>query len=283
MRWILRIAGGLTLLLVLIVVGVAVYLDEVIGSAIERGGSHALGVPTHLSRAVLRPITGSLTLHGLTIANPPGFDAEHFIRLGEGFLALDPATLLEPTLEVHSLRLSDVELSLEKSGSGTNYEVILANMASPDAAAPDAEAEEVSDESGGGPALIIRELLIEDVLAHYDVAGGLASVDVTIPEIRLTDIGGEGNPVTTSELTEIVVRALLASVARYGVNLPADLAKGLGTGLASLGAAGFEFSGTVGTTVVDGGSSLVGATADGAGKAIDAIGGLFGGGDDEAE
>jgi hypothetical protein len=292
MRWVLRIAGGLVLVLVLIVVGLAVYLDEVIGDAIERGGSYALGVPTRVGRAVLRPLSGSLSLSELSIANPPGFDAEHFIRLGEGFLLLDRESLGGPTLEVHSLRLADVELALEKSGKGTNYDVILANMASPEDSAEGAQGEEVPEESGGGPALIIRELVIEDVLAHYDVAGGLGSVDVTIPEIRLTEIGGKDDPVTTAELTNIVVRALLASVARYGVNLPADLVKGLGSGLASLGSAGFEFTGTVGTTVVQGGSSLAGATADGAGsaaqaigagaeKAVDAIGGLFGGGDDE--
>jgi hypothetical protein len=290
MRWILRIAGGLVLVLILIVVGLAVYLDEVIGDAIERGGSYALGVPTQVGRVVLRPLSGTLSISGLSIANPPGFDAENFIRLGEGFVSLDRETLGEPTLEIHSLHLDNVELALEKSGKGTNYDVILANMASPENG-PEADApEEVSD----GPALIIRELLIENVLAHYDVVGGLGSVDVTIPEIRLTDIGGKDEPVSTAELTDIIVRALLASVARYGVNLPADLVKGLGSGLASLGSAGYEFTGTVGSTVIEGGSSLAGATADGAGsaagavgagaeKAVNAIGGLFGGGDDGNE
>jgi len=299
MRWILRIVGGLVLLLVVVVVGIGFYLNEVIGGAIERGGTYALGVPTRVSTVLLRPVAGTLRIGNLRIANPPGFDADDFLRIGEGSLALDPASLRQPTIEVRSLRFADVELALEKSKGGTNYGAILANMKRSDDAGGAPSAGKPDSEAGGGPSLIVRELLIENVLAHYDVAGGLGSVEVTIPEVRLTDIGGKKDPVSTAELTHMVVRALLASVARYGVNLPVDLVKGLGSGLGRLGSAGFELSGKVGSTVVEGGASLAGAGAKGAetavkgagsaakavtseaGKAVGAIGGLFGGGDEE--
>jgi hypothetical protein len=282
MRWIIRIVAGLLAVLIVVIGGVAFYLNEVIQTAIERGGSHALGVPTGIDSVSLRPIMGSLRLGGLTIANPPGFKAENFIRLGEGSLELDTATLRQPTIEIHELRLADVELALEKSAQGTNYDVILKNMKKSDAAA-----EDTGDGGDSGTALIIHELLIQDVLAHYDVAGGLGSVDVTIPEVRLTELGGKDDPVTMSELSQIIVQALLASVARYGVDLPADLARGLTTGLSSLGTAGYELTGKVGSTVSETGAALGRTTTDtargaadavgkSAGKAVESLGGLLG-------
>ena len=60
------------------------YIDSIAKQAVERGGTYALGVNTTLRKADVEVFSGAVTLNGLRVANPEGFAADHFLRLGEG-------------------------------------------------------------------------------------------------------------------------------------------------------------------------------------------------------
>ncbi|MBW2496610.1 MAG: hypothetical protein JRF61_04995 [Deltaproteobacteria bacterium] len=250
MRRARRILGVSLLLLLLVLGGVAFYLNEIVGRAIEEGGTRALGVRTTVSGVLLRPISGNAHLFCLEIENPPGFDHPYFLTLADGFLSLDAGAIRSDPIEIRQIRLQQVELALERRGGRFNTDAILDHMQG-DSATAEAESE------SSGPKVVVRELLIQDITANVDVAetmGKYGRMEVKIPEIRLEHIAGGGEEGTDlSEVTEVIVSALLGAVARHGVGLPVELTRDLIASLEELGLARF---GVVGDATAD----VVGAT-----------------------
>ncbi len=273
------LAGALVAVLVVIVVIVIMSIDSIAKVAIVRGSTYALGVQTTLASADIGIVSGEFAMKGLDVANPEGFESDHFLQLGEGFLAVSLGSLREDTVEVPTLALTGIDINLEKRGGRANYKIIADNLKrfeSGDTADDGAQA----DAGKPGKRFVIHEIIIRDVNVTVDLVpagGALTRLEVPIEEIRMTDVGSES--MTTAELTDRVIKMILAAIVKNGAHLPTDLVNDLGGALAQLGDLGnmtvTETARTV-VKVVEGlgeGGDEVGKTI---GDAIEGLGGLFG-------
>ena len=129
---------------------------------------------------------------------------------------------------------------------------------------------------------VIRKVEIRNVTAHVEflpLAGDLARTTVVVPEIILENVG-EKDPVTVAKLTNVLIKAIFASVINVGSDvLPAGLVDGLNAGLGGLtdlASSGIGMGVDVGEGVVnvvgDVGGVAAGAVGDAAGVAADAVG-----------
>lgn len=241
----LKILVGVVVALVVLaaiaVVAVFLSVNSIAKSAVEKGGSYAMGVPTTLSSANVGVFSGEFSMSGLRVANPQGFPGPHFLTLGDGEVAVSLGTLQQETVELPRLTLDAIDVRLEKKGGQSNYQVILANLKK--LSGP----EKKPAPEGEGKKFVINELAITDVTVHVDMLeapggiGQLAKVTVPIEEIRLQNVGRTGSGVggtgvTMGELAGIVVKAVLASAAQNGGGLiPADVLGDLQGQLAQLG------------------------------------------------
>jgi len=218
-------------LLVLFCVGLGtvwIYVDEIVGGAISRGGFAALGVETRVAFVRISPFDGVLRLNGLEIANPPGFHSSRFLAVSSGQIDADLRTLDKQVVEVPSLGMEDVEVSLDRNHHQTNYREILDNLKHSEAS--DTPAKDDSEQR-----YVVRKVQIRNVTARVewsDIASSQTALSVVIPEIEFRDLGAkDGHGVTMQELTGIFTKAILWSIARYGVNLPSAVRDGLEDGL----------------------------------------------------
>jgi hypothetical protein len=124
--------GGL---LVLGVVGFVILLNSlgpVVKTAVNSFGPKLTGTKVELADAKISPFSGSGTLTGLTVANPPGWKKEHAFTLGKITLALDPKSLAgspeaaakDPSgkplkFEVKKFRLTNAKVALGVVGITT--------------------------------------------------------------------------------------------------------------------------------------------------------------------
>ena len=105
MKLFVRLLIGVVLLLVAGVALAAIFVDSIIQGAVEKGATYATGVETHLGHVSAGIFAGTLELSDLTIANPPGFRAEPFLKLGSAQAAWDNGTLLSDKIEMAAFRL----------------------------------------------------------------------------------------------------------------------------------------------------------------------------------
>jgi len=268
MKWIKRIV--LLLVVVVVVVGVVGYvaIDKLTKAGIEQGGTYAMGVETKLNNIHVGLLSGSVSLDGLSVANPQGFKADHFMSLGDGSVEVTLGSLMGDKVEVPSLKLNNVDLALEKDKGTANYQVILDHLAEVTGGGGDEPAADTAEE---GKKFVIKELVITDVNVKAEVIGGV-SVPITIPEIRLTDIGSESDKgVLLKDLSGIILTAILATVVEQaGDVLPGGIGEGLQGGLAAVGDLG-DFGMQVVGDVTAQASEMVGEAAEKLGESTEEI------------
>ena len=68
-----RFLVGLVLVALLVVAGASLYVNQILGTAIERGATYALGVDTRVGFVRLRLLDGEFRLSRLRVDNPSGF------------------------------------------------------------------------------------------------------------------------------------------------------------------------------------------------------------------
>lgn len=275
MKWIIRI--GVLLVGIVILLGVIGYvsINKIAKAGIEQGGTYAMGVETKLKDINLGLLSGEVTMAGLSIDNPEGFKADQFLSLGDGEVQVTLGSLMDDVVEVPVLRLNDIDMALEKDKGKANYEVILEHLAKVTGGG-----EEPTEPAGEGEAkrFIVRELVITDVKVKAEVIGDI-SVPIVIPEIKMTDVGSDGEGVTLGDLSGIIVTSIMATVVETaGDILPAGIGEGLQGGLAAvgdLGEFGVQVIGDVTTAageVVSQAAEAIGEGAEQVGEAAKAVG-----------
>ena len=300
-----RILIGLLILLVAAVAAAAFSIDRIVSEGIERGGSYALGVPTRVGFVRLRLLDGGFRLRGLRVANPPGFDEPHFLRLGSAAVDVDLGSLRQDVVEVPLFALDGIDVALEREGSKTNYEAILQNLERFESGEAPIEEKRSQPEEGEPSAtqkrFIVKQIVISDVNALLEwsgVASDETALKVSIPEIRLRDIGADNaQGVVMAELTDIIVKAILGAIAQHGTNLPGAVLGSLRSGVGALSSVPIEVVADVGNKAVetiseavpeelqgvvrDLGDEAVGQAGKVVGKeatqALEGLGGLLGG------
>jgi hypothetical protein len=219
----LKLIAGLSALALLALGGAALYVDQLARGGIERGGTYALGVDTKVDDVSLAFREGRFGVAGVSVANPPGFESPHFLRVGSARVELPLQRLMDDVVRVGCIEISDVDVTLLRGKQGTNYDAILDNLARFESGKGTGDAP-----SSSAKQLIIDELLVTNVSARVavDILAKPTMVDARIPEIRLTAVGAKSAGVTTAELTAILTKAILDAVVRSG-GVPVELVKDL--------------------------------------------------------
>jgi hypothetical protein len=265
-------------ILVLVAAGAAaVYIDQLAKSGIERGVTYALGVDTSVDGVRLRLRNGKFSMSGLAVSNPAGFDEGLFLRIGSASLDLPLEQLLEDVIRVPRIAIDGVDVTLLQRSGSANYDQILDNLGrfeSGDAAA----------ETGSGSTrqLIIEELVVTNIAAKASASmlGEAATVDVSVPVIRMTKLGSDSGGMTTAELTNVVTKAVLNAVIRSG-GIPTAFSKDLSSQLGELGKVNIQMPAGLGAAA---GNQLDGQKAsDVTGDIGGIIDGLLGGMGSEKE
>ncbi|MHC4080595.1 MAG: hypothetical protein ACYSU2_04670 [Planctomycetota bacterium] len=278
MKLVLKLAVVLIAVLVIALGAVILYLDAIAKTAVERGASYALGVQTTLASADVAVLMGHFKMTGLIVANPQGFQSDDFLQLGEGYVDVSLGSLRQETVQLPTLTLTTINMTLEKKDGNSNYKVILENLKR-------LESGEGQDKKMAGKKFNIQEVVISDINVEIDLfgAGGdLNRARVPIDEIRLTNVGTAGADM--SEVTNVIIKAIMAAVMANAADLPAELVNDLGgqlKGLESLADMGiqqsFDFGDQMGKAAgkaVDDATKGLGKEAD---KAVKGLGDLLGG------
>ncbi len=282
-------------LVVLIGISVAFYIDAIARTGVEQGAQYAMQVPTSLEKADVRLFAGGFAMEKLNVGNPQGYEAEYFLRLGKSDVNVSLGTLMQDTVVIPSLQMEDLSIVLEKKDGKTNLDTIMANIGR-------LSSSETSTE--GGKKFIVNEVVIRNVELRV-IMPPMGTVNkpvvVTVPEIRLKDLGSDTpNGVVMSQLTGTIVSATLRAIATNApdvlgnvvvasidsaLSLAGDIGKVGGEIVGKAAQIGAEATKVIGEVAGEGVKAIegavkqgekalegVGSTIESAGKALDGTG-----------
>ena len=228
---ILRILGILLLLLIALVVAVIFYADHIIVIGVETAGTSALDSPTTLDKAKLSILGGSLTLNGLTVANPQGYQTENLVQLGECSTAVDLKSLTTDTIKVKQILLKDMVLTIEQKGTTSNLKEILDKINAQQKTKEPKKEEKPEKEEAPGKKVLVERIEIVGAQARIKLLplpGQKDALDVKLAPIILENVSQDQNQaVMLSTIIQKVLLAVAQATVQSGIELPGALVEGL--------------------------------------------------------
>ncbi len=200
-------------------------LGKLVKAGIETFGPKFTQTTVTVASVDLSPSSGSGTVKGLVIGNPVPYTAPFAIRLGEASLVVDPGSLMSDKIVVKSVRVMDPEVTIEGGLTDNNLKALLANLNRFTAA----EKSKPAEETGAQKKLQVDEFVLSGtkVNVKLNVPGlGGAIPPLTLPEIRLTNLGSGSEGITPSELTQQVINEVVTKVIPAVTAQAGNLTKG---------------------------------------------------------
>ena len=204
---------GLAALVVIALAGGAIWLylslDFIVKRAIESYGPDIVGAKVVVESVKLAPTNGTGAIRGLAIGNPPGFHSERSVTVGMIDVTVDPSSIAKDVVHVRRLAVVGPAITYESGRSGSNFDVIQRNVAR-------RAGSDKSTEPGKQTRLVVDQLVIRDARVIYapEIATRGATISFDLPDIQLTNIGKRQGGVTPAELSNVIVQALVARMAK---------------------------------------------------------------------
>lgn len=218
MKWIIRIV-----IVLVVLIGAGLWfgwsqLGNLVKFGIEQGTPPVVKTSVSVEKVKLSPFSGSGVIEGFQIGNPQGFTGPYAVRIGRTEVAVDTNSVNGDKVVIQHIRITDPEINLEAGLGGTNLKHIADNAmsfvsqqtapagnAAPTAAAPPADSKPKKSVK-----LQVNELLITGAKLSASAAGVVPGADarITLPEIRLSNLGTGAAGITPAELTALVLRQL---------------------------------------------------------------------------
>ena len=212
MKLVLKLFGGLILILVIALVAIWFYMGSIIKEAVERIGPEVTGTNVQLDSAKLSLLDGSGSLNGFVLGNPEGFSYPNAFTLGAIDMQLDPKSLTSDVIVIKNLSIDAPKITYENGAAGDNFKALQKNIQDKFGAS---EAE--TEDSGSAKKVIIERFSLLDgdiTVSHTQLSNDL---NVPMPDLVLTDIGRATNGATVAEaskqILEQVTRAATKAVA----------------------------------------------------------------------
>jgi hypothetical protein len=208
----------LILIVIILLAGAYLYRNSIVKSAVETGGEYALGVNTNLGSANLDIGGGNCSLHNFEVSNPDGFEADKFITLKKGILAVETGSILEDEVVIDSLVIEGLRLNFEQIDKKGNYKAILDHINNLDFGESSSSSETM---------LKVKRVAIRDIAvdASLTLLGEKRfEKSFTIDNFTITDLGTD--PKSVKEITARIFKAVISRAAAESKNyLPVDLDK----------------------------------------------------------
>lgn len=192
-----KLLVAVVVLIVLAVGAVFYYLDSLVENGIEVVGSRVLGTQVAVDSVALSPLSGSGSIAGLSIANPEDFSSDYAFELGQIDLQLNVGSLSSDTVEIQSIIIDSPRITYDTNLRDDNIRALLRNIGA------GGDAGDSADSTSSGKDLLIRDFQMRN--PQLNLVTAVASAPVSLPDIRITDIGTSSDGVSAREVIRLIL------------------------------------------------------------------------------
>ncbi len=232
MKILFRIAAVLLILTILAVVIIGFSLNSIAKTAVEEGGTFAMGVDTHVEGVNVGFISGKFGVDNLRIANPEGFEAPEFFSLKTAKLEVDMGSVSGDTIVIPEILIDGITLDIEQNSNGSNYATILDNLKrfeSEDSGGESTPSDTPPDSGepkppGQDQKFVVRKISMSNIVANVkvDVLGKQSEFSVPVPAFAMENLGNSDDSQSIADILSTIMQGLLDSVAENGAGILPD-------------------------------------------------------------
>ena len=108
------------ILIAVLLLGFELFGEHIVKVGIETAGTKALSVGVDIDDLDLSIYSGKVGLEGLRVNNPAGYENEYLLEMNEGKVKTSMKSLLSDTVEIESILLDGIALTVEQKGLLSN-------------------------------------------------------------------------------------------------------------------------------------------------------------------
>ncbi len=223
----LRIAAIAAVILVIAYFGFSMVLGSIVTAAVNRIAPGVVHVPVTLASARISPLSGSGTLTGLVVGNPPGWSSDRAFSMAQIHVEASPFSVLGDHIVVKEVFIDGPEFVYETKVLSSNIGALLDGMDSgggEGAAKPEAA-------SGKPMKFEVRHFRLQNGTIRLGV--GAAAVSLPMPTIDLTDLGTKEGGITANQLALAVMRSVSSSVVAATTQAAGKIGSTMGAAVSS--------------------------------------------------
>ena len=188
------------------------YLGPIVKVGIERFGPPMTKVSVLVDSVSVSPLSGSASVKGLVVGNPPGYSDPQAINIANAAVSLDPFSLTSNKVLIHSVRIDSPEITFQIGLGGNNLNKILSNVNS-SVQSQNASESNSNNNSKPAPKIEIDDFLITNAKVNVAISG-VGSQIVPLPQIHLTDLGKDNNGLSAVEITQTILSAVVSETVK---------------------------------------------------------------------
>ena len=210
-KWILRIILASGAVAVVAVFAAFYFLNDLVKGGVEAVGPQLTKGELRLTKVSLSPFSGKAQLTGLFVGNPQGWKTESAIKMGDIRVVLDVRSALSDVVVIDSIHIEAPEITYEGGLSGSNIGKILENI---EAFVGGGEKPAASS-SASGKKFRVKDIQIHAAKVRLSTPGlGGQTLTVPLGDLRLQNIGTDGEGVTVAQLSRDILKPLLANITK---------------------------------------------------------------------
>jgi hypothetical protein len=226
MRVIFRII--VIVVLVGIVVGAivaATSLDGIVKKGVETFGPKITKTSVNLESVHIVLFTGSAKVTGLVVGNPEGYKMPQAVSVGLAEVGVNPFSIVSDKIVIRTFHVISPEITFEGGLSGNNLGKIMENV---NAAAKTSARPSATNSAASQPAkkIEVDDFLITGAKVNVRLTDlGGREMNLSLPDIHLTDLGKDDSGLTTAELTRVVLKSVTTATIKAVSASATDLGK----------------------------------------------------------
>jgi uncharacterized protein involved in outer membrane biogenesis len=217
------VAVGMVAALVIVTLS----LGSIVKKGVETVGPQITKTQMKLDGATISVFSGSGSLSGFLLGNPEGYKSDSAVKVGEVALGVEPRSVFGDKVHVTHVRVVGAEITYEGAlGGQNNLNKILENVNAATGGTNAAKPKASPEDKGASKKLQVDEFLISGAKVKVNITSlGGKNLTVTLPEIRLSNLGSGPEGITAAELTQRVLSQVNASTLEAVQKAVADLSK----------------------------------------------------------
>ena len=204
---ILKIAAIIVIALIVLYVVVDFLLGSIVKAGVNRFAPMMTHTKVELAGASLSPISGSGTLTGLLVGNPPGWNSDRAFYMGKIHVEVAPFSIFGDHIVVKDIAIDQPEFVYETKFISSNIGDLLKAVSGASSAG---SASEAATKSGKPIRFEVKHFRMTNGSVTLGV--GSAAMKLPMPPIELTDLGTKEGGISSNELALAIMRSMTASV-----------------------------------------------------------------------
>ncbi len=201
-KFLTRTALAFAVFALLVYLGLTFFLGSIVTSAVNRIGPRLTQTRVVLDGARLSPLSGSGTLHGLVVDNPPGWSAGPVFHLGQVYIQMQPFSLFRDHIIIEEITIDQPEFHYETKILSSNLSELLKNIR-----AATGDKSTGSAPTAAGPERPVRFEVRHLRLIRGKVTVGVGNTALTLPmpELEMRDLGTREGGINAAQLATAVL------------------------------------------------------------------------------